>query len=95
MNSPLDISNYLEDISILSHSIVFLYYFALFILKGFLISPCSSLELCFPFLPCLTLLIFPHLFVKPPQTTTLLLAFLFLWNGFGHYLLYSVTNFCP
>ena len=40
------ISNFLEEISSLSHSIVFLYFFALISEEGFLISPCSSLELC-------------------------------------------------
>ena len=44
-NFPL-VSNFLEEISSLSHSIVFLYFFALISEEGFLISPCSSLELC-------------------------------------------------
>ena len=35
-----------EEISSLSHSIVFLYFFALISEEGFLISPCYSLELC-------------------------------------------------
>ena len=35
------------------------------------------------------------IFVKPPQTTLCLLAFLFLWDCFGHCLLYSVPNFHP
>ena len=39
------ISNFLEEISSLSHSIVFLYFFALFTEEGFLISPRSSLKL--------------------------------------------------
>ena len=39
-------SNFLEVISGLSHSTVFLYFFALIIEEGFLISPCCSLELC-------------------------------------------------
>ena len=42
----LGISNFLEEISSLSHSIVFLYFFALNTEEGFLISPCHSLELC-------------------------------------------------
>ena len=42
----LSISNFLEEISSLSHSIVFLYFFALIAEEGFLISPCYSLELC-------------------------------------------------
>ena len=36
---------FLEEISSLSHSIVFLYFFALITEAGFLISPCYSLEL--------------------------------------------------
>ena len=36
----------LEEISSLSNSIVFLYFFALIAEEGFLISPCYSLELC-------------------------------------------------
>ena len=39
-------SNFLEEISSLSHSIVFLYFFALVTEAGFLISPGCSLELC-------------------------------------------------
>ena len=46
MKSPLGISNFLEEISNLSHSIVFLYFFAVITEEGFLISPCYSLELC-------------------------------------------------
>ena len=40
------ISNFLEEISSLSHSVLFLYFFALIAEKGFLISSCYSLELC-------------------------------------------------
>jgi len=46
MKCPLGISNFLEEISSLSHSIVFLYFFALFLKESFLISPCYSPELC-------------------------------------------------
>ena len=46
MKFSLGISNFLEEISSLSHSIVFLYFFALIAEEGFLISPCYSLELC-------------------------------------------------
>ena len=42
----LGISNFLEEISSLSHFIVFLYFFALITEEGFLTSPCYSLELC-------------------------------------------------
>ena len=37
---------FLKDLYSLSHSIVFLYFFALITEEGFLIAPCSSLELC-------------------------------------------------
>ena len=46
MKCSLGISNFLEEISSLSHSIVFLYFFALITEEGFLISSCYSLELC-------------------------------------------------
>ena len=46
MKCSLGISNFLEDISSLSHSIVFSYFFALITEEGFLISPWYSLELC-------------------------------------------------
>ena len=46
MKCSLCISNFLKEISSLSHSIVFLYFFALITEEGFLISPCYSLELC-------------------------------------------------
>ena len=45
MKCSLGISNFLEEIASLSHSIVFLYFFALIADEGFLIS-CYSLELC-------------------------------------------------
>ena len=48
MKCPLCISNFLEEIPSLSHSIVFLYFFALITDEGFLISPCYTLELCIP-----------------------------------------------
>ena len=46
MKCSLGISDFLEEISSLSHSIVFFYFFALITEEGFLISPCYSLELC-------------------------------------------------
>ena len=42
----LGISNFLEEISSFSQSIVFLYFFVLITVEGFLISPCYSFELC-------------------------------------------------
>ena len=46
MKYSLGISNFLEEISSLSHSIVFLCFLALITEEGFLISPGCSLELC-------------------------------------------------
>ena len=46
MKCSLGVSNFLEEISSLSHSIVFLCFFALITEEGFLISPCYFLELC-------------------------------------------------
>ena len=46
MKCSLGISNFLEEISSLSHSVVVLYFFALIAEEGFLISSCYSLELC-------------------------------------------------
>ena len=46
LQCSLGISNFLEEISGLSHSVVFLYFFVLIAEEGFLISPCYSLELC-------------------------------------------------
>ena len=46
MKCSLGISNFLEEISSLSHSIVFLYFCAMITEEGFLISLSYSLELC-------------------------------------------------
>ena len=46
MKCSLGIFNFLEEISSLCHSIVFLYFFTLITEEGFLISSCYSLELC-------------------------------------------------
>ena len=46
MKYSLGISNFLEEISSLSHSTVFLYFFALITEEGFLTSPGYSLEIC-------------------------------------------------
>ena len=45
MKFSLCTSDFLEEIADLSHSFVFLYFFALITEEGFCISPCSSLEL--------------------------------------------------
>ena len=46
MKYSFGISDFLEEISSLSHSVVFLYFFALIAEECFLISSCYSLELC-------------------------------------------------
>ena len=46
MKCSLGISNFLEEISSLSDSVVFLYFFAMIAEEGTLISPCYSSELC-------------------------------------------------
>ena len=83
-NVPL-VSNFLEEVSGLSHSLAFLCFFALITEEGFLISPCYSLELCiqmliFPFILCLLLLFFSQLFVRPPQTAILPFSVSFPWG---------------
>ena len=45
MKCSLGISNFLEEISSLSHSVVFLYFFALIAEEGFLISSCYWLQI--------------------------------------------------
>ena len=81
MKCSLGISNFLEEISSLSHSVLFLCFFTLIAEEGFLISSCYSLELCiqmliFPFLLCFSLL----LFVRPSQTAILLFCISFSWR---------------
>ena len=44
MKCSLGISNFLEEISSLSHSVLFLYFFALIAEEAFLMSSCCSLE---------------------------------------------------
>ena len=46
MKRSLGISDFHEELSSLSRSMVSLYFFALIAEEGFLISPCYSLELC-------------------------------------------------
>ena len=53
MKCSLGISDFLEEISSLSHSVVFLYFFALIAEECFLISSCYSLELCIQMLKLL------------------------------------------
>ena len=75
MKYSLGISNFLEEISSLSHSVVFLYFFALITEEGFFylfllfFGTLHSSGYIFPFLLCLLLLFFSQLFVRPPQTS--------------------------
>ena len=81
MKCSVGISNFLEEISSLSHSVVFLCFFALIAEEGFLISSCYSLELCIqmliPFLFSFTFRFFSQLYVRPPQTAILLFCISF------------------
>ena len=76
------ISNFLEAISGLHHSNVFLYFFALITRKAFLKPLLAILWnsafrcVCLSFLLCLLLLFFSKLFVRPSQTTFLHFFFL-------------------
>ena len=84
MKYSLGISNFLEDISSLSHSIVFLYFFDLFTYEGVFVSPCYSLELCsqmdVSFLFSFAFRFFSQLFVRPPQTAIFLFCISFSWG---------------
>ena len=84
MKCSLGFSNFLEEISCLSHSIVFLCFFALIAEEGFLLSPCYSLELCIQigisFLFSFAFHLSSQLFVRPPQTAILLFYISFSWG---------------
>ena len=90
MKYSLGISNFLDEISSLSHSIIFLYFFALITEEVFLISLTSYFLLffgtlhsdghIFPFLFCFLLLFFSQVFVRPLQTAILLFCISFSWG---------------
>ena len=76
MKYSLDISHFTEEnLSNLSHSIVFFYFPCIIHLRrlsylSLLFSETlHSVVYIFPFLPCLSLFFFSQLFIKPPQTT--------------------------
>src|SRR5574337_37329 len=101
MKCSLGISNFLKEISSLSHSVVFLYFFALITEEGFLISPCYSLELCiqmgisflFSFAFCFSSF---HSYLEGLlRQPFCLFAFIFLGDGLDPCLLYNVTNLSP
>ena len=76
MKYSLDISNFLGEILTFQF-----YYFLLLLcfchwrrpyyLSWYSLEFCIQLGIFFPFFPCLSLLFFPQIFVKPPQTATL------------------------
>ena len=74
---PLVSLIFFKEISSLSHSIIFLYFFALITEEGFHISPCYPLELCiqmdisFLFSFAFHFSSFYQVFVRHPQTTIL------------------------
>ena len=97
----LGISNFLEEISSLSHSVVFLYFFALIAGGRLFISPCYSLELCIQmgisfflsFVFCF--FSFHSYLLRPPQTAIGFFAFLFFADGLDSYFLYNAMNLHP
>ena len=93
----LCISNFLEELSRLSHSLVFLYFFPLITEEDFLISPCYSLKLCIQmgvsFLLFVLLFFYSKLFLRPPQTTILPFCIYFSWGW--SLSLPSVSNLHP
>ena len=92
----LGISNFLDEISRLSHSIVFLYFFTLITEEGFIISPSFSLELCIQML--ISFLFSSLLFTaicKASSDSHFSFSFLFLGDGLDPCLLYNVTNLHP
>ena len=86
-NVSLGISNLLEEISSLSQSLVFLYFFALITEEGFLISPCYSLDSAFrwvylSFCPLLfTSLLFTAVCKASSEQPFYFFAFIFHGNG--------------
>ena len=98
MKYSLVISNFLGEISSLSHSIILLYFFALITEEGFLFSPCSSLVLCiqmsisFLFSFVFNLSSFSDICNASSDNH---FAFSFLGDRLDHCLLYNVTNLHP
>ena len=98
MKCSLGISNFLQEISCLSHSVVFLYFFVLITEEGFLISPCYSLiqmgiSFLFSFAFCFSS--FHSYLLGLLRQPRCFFAFLFHGDGLDPCLLYNVTNICP
>ena len=105
MKCSLGVSNFLKEISSLSHSIVFLYFFALLITeKGFFyfsllfFGTLHSNGYIFPFLLCFSHLFFLQLFVRHPQIAILLFHIYFfmahIMNSLLPQLLASQKQLC-
>src|SRR5574337_1311052 len=82
MKCSFGISDFLEEIPSLSHSVVFLYFFASIAKEGSHLSllffgTLHSDVYIFPFLLCFSLLFFSQLFLRPPQTAILLFLHFF------------------
>ena len=75
MKCSLVISDFLEEISSLSHSIVFLYFFALIAEEGFLVSPCYSLDSAFKWV---------YLFFSPLSLASLLFTAIYKASSDTH-----------
>ena len=95
-----DISSFLEEISSLSPSVVFLFFFALFTEEGLLsllvfCGPLCSVGCTFLFPPCFFTSLPLQLFVNPPQTTTLPSCFSFSLGWFCSMPLYNIMDLCP
>ena len=92
------ISNFLEEISSLSHSAAFLYFLALITEEGFLVSPCYSLELCiqmgisFLFSFSFSFSFFPAICKASLRQPFCFFELFFLGDGLDHCLLYNVMN---
>ena len=95
----LGISNFLEEISSLSHSITFLYFFALITEEGFLSLFAILWNSAFKweylsFSPLLfTSLLFTTICKASSDSHFGIFAFLFLGDDLTTYLLYNATNF--
>ena len=97
MKCSLGISNFLEEISSLSHSVVFLYFFALITERGFLVSPWNSefKWVYLSFSPLLFASLFTAICKASSDSHFAFFAFLFLGGGLDPCLLYNVTNLHP
>ena len=101
MKCSLGISNFLEEISTLSYSIVFPLFLCIVHLRrlsylSLLFSgTLLSVGYIFPFLLCLSCLFFSQLFVRPPQTATLPSCISFSRGWFWSPPSVHVTNLHP